>query len=154
MVILELDAETCLALIASKRVGVLSVVSEGKPYAVPMSYAYRDRLIHAFTLPGRKLDALRSHPQAALLVEERRQGRQWKSALAEAAFEELPDEIGHKREREIAWQLLRNEAEWWLPGGLKPVNPPVARHLEPVFFRLRIERVSGREARDDKDPGS
>jgi nitroimidazol reductase NimA-like FMN-containing flavoprotein (pyridoxamine 5'-phosphate oxidase superfamily) len=60
------------------------------------------------------------------------------------AFEELPDRIGWKRERDHAWSLLSKNAAWWEPGGLKPVTAaPSSMHL---FYRIRIERLTGRQA--------
>ena len=44
------------------------------------------------------------------------------------ANEELPDVIGHKRERERAWSLLSRHANWWEPGGLKPLAPAASRN--------------------------
>jgi nitroimidazol reductase NimA-like FMN-containing flavoprotein (pyridoxamine 5'-phosphate oxidase superfamily) len=148
MIIRELDQAECTALIHTLRFGRLAVTDGGQPYVVPIHYAYRDGCIYAFTLPGRKLEAMRANPRAALLVEERGEGEEWRSVIAEGRFEELPDEIGHKRDRDFAWQILSANAQWWSPGALKPVNPPVAHHLAPVFFRIRIEKMSGREARD------
>ena len=54
-------------------------------------------------------------------------------------YEELPDLIGHKREREHAWSLLSQHANWWEPGGLKPVVPPTSNAPLPVFFRIAVE---------------
>ena len=56
--------------------------------------------------------------------------------------------IGHKREREHAWSLLSQHANWWEPGGLKPVVPPTSNAPLPVFFRIAVEHLSGREARE------
>jgi len=60
----------------------------------------------------------------------------------------LPDRIGFKRERDRAWSLLSQHANWWEPGALKPVLPALSESSPHVFFRIRIERLSGREAVD------
>jgi nitroimidazol reductase NimA-like FMN-containing flavoprotein (pyridoxamine 5'-phosphate oxidase superfamily) len=114
-----------------------------------MFYAYKDSHAYAFTMPGRKLETMRMNPKVALLIEEQGEGRQWKSVIAEGLFEELPDRVGHKRLRDHAWSLLSAHANWWEPGAFKPVTPPSADHSPHVFYRIRVERMSGREARED-----
>lgn len=72
--------------------------------------------------------------------------RSWKSVIAVEHFEELPDRIGFKRERDHAWSLLSQHANWWEPGALKPVSSPLGDHSPHVFFRIHTDRMSGRES--------
>ena len=115
---------------------------------MPIFYAYDDRCTYSFTMPGRKLDMMRSNPQVALLVEEIGEARSWKSVVAEGRFEELPDRIGFKRERDRAWSLLSQHANWWEPGALKPVLTPLAERSSHVFFRIHVEQTSGQAGED------
>jgi uncharacterized protein len=149
MIIRELSLPQCTTLIPENRLARLACSSANQPYLVPIFYAYDDRSTYSFTMPGRKLDMMRSNPQVALLVEEKGfETRTWKSVVAEGRFEELPDRIGFKRERDRAWSLLSQHANWWEPGALKPVVPALSENSAHVFFRIRIERLSGREAVD------
>lgn len=51
--------------------------------------------------------------------------------------------------RDHAWSLLSKHFDWWEPGGLKPDMPPVSDHSPPhVFYRILVEHVSGREAKE------
>ena len=77
---------------------------------------------------------------------EHTQGRGWKSVIVDGRFEELPDQIGHKLQRDHAWSVLSKHADWWEPGALKPVIPPASHSLPHVFFRILVEEMSGREA--------
>lgn len=149
MIIRELSAAECTKLIAEERLARLACVSDGRPYIVPMFYAYADGCAYALTLPGRKLEIMRANPQVALLVERNGGGRSWSSALAEGQFEELPDRIGHKHLRERAWSLLAVHADWWEPGALKPVSPAVSTRSAHVFLRIHIEKLTGRRAIDE-----
>ena len=88
---------------------------------------------------------MRDNPLVCVLMDVRGQGRQWQSVVVDGRYEELPDQIGHKREREHAWSLLSKHANWWEPGGLKPVLPLIEAS-PPVFFRISVEHLSGREA--------
>ena len=82
----------------------------------------------------------------ALLIEEKGEPPSWKSVVVEGRFEELPDRIGFKRERDRAWSLLSQHANWWEPGALKPEIPPLVEHSSHVFFRIHVKRMSGRVA--------
>lgn len=146
MIVRELSQAACSDLLGSHRLARLACTSEGHPYVVPIHYAYADGCAHAFTMPGKKLEILRTNPRAALLVEVRGEGHGWKSVLAEGRFEELPDRIGFKRERDHAWTLLSQHAAWWEPGALKPDRQPMVQQSTHVFFRIWIEHMSGREA--------
>jgi nitroimidazol reductase NimA-like FMN-containing flavoprotein (pyridoxamine 5'-phosphate oxidase superfamily) len=146
MIVREMSAHDCTALIASGRLARLACSRSDRPYVVPIYYVYADSCAYAFTMPGRKLDTMRANPNAALLVETGGDGRLWKSVVAEGVFEELPERIGYKREREHAWSLLSQHANWWEPGALKPQLHETTRDSAHAFFRIRVERMSGREA--------
>ena len=75
---------------------------------------------------------MRQNPKVCVITEEHSDGKQWKSVVVEGTYEELPDEIGHKRDRERAWSLLSKHVDWWQPGALKPVIPMVSDH-SPTF---------------------
>ncbi|TIM45942.1 MAG: pyridoxamine 5'-phosphate oxidase family protein [Mesorhizobium sp.] len=148
MIIRQLSLAQCTALISENRLARLACSSGNQPYLVPIYYAYDDRCTYSFTMPGRKLDTMRGNPQVALLVEEKGEARSCKSVVAEGRFEELPDRIDIKRERDRAWSLLSQHANWWEPGALKPVVAPLVDHASHVFFRIHVERMSGREAHE------
>ena len=137
-----------MQLLRANRLGRLACASNDRPYLVTVFYACREDFLFAFTLHGRKLDTMRANPNVAVLVESRGDRNEWSSVLVEGRFEELPDEIGTKRLREQAWSLLSQHDGWWTPGALKPMAPPQPDTREHVFFRIRIETLSGREAKD------
>ncbi|RUY73537.1 pyridoxamine 5'-phosphate oxidase family protein, partial [Mesorhizobium sp. M7A.F.Ca.CA.001.05.1.1] len=69
-----------------------------------------------------------------------------RGVVVDGRYEELPDRIGHKLERDHAWAMLSKHAAWWEPGALKPLMPAVSDSAPHVFFRILIQQVSGREA--------
>lgn len=146
MIIRELSAVECTGLIEAHRVARLACSHGDQPYVVPIYYAFADSRAYAFSMPGRKLEMMRANPHVALLVEEATAGRGWKSVVAEGNFQELPDRMGHKALRERAWSLLSQHANWWEPGALKPVVPPIGDHYPHVYFCIHVERMTGREA--------
>lgn len=148
MLILTLNKTECENLLAENRVGRLACAKDGQPYLVPVYYAYAKNYLYAFSMPGKKIDWMRANPRVSVLIEDQGQGREWRSVIVDGTYEELPDRIGRKREREYAWSLLSKHANWWEPGGLKPVTPPLSDHSPHVFFRISVDKVSGREAKE------
>ncbi|KXF75648.1 flavin-nucleotide-binding protein [Paramesorhizobium deserti] len=146
MWIRTLSDPDCTRVLASNHLGRLACVNDGRPYIVPIYYAYSNNCLYAFSMPGKKIDAMRENPLVSVLVEQQDGGREWKSVLASGRYEELPDRVGYKVERDHAWSLLSRHAFWWEPGALKPVTPPVSDHSPHVFFCIHIEQISGREA--------
>jgi nitroimidazol reductase NimA-like FMN-containing flavoprotein (pyridoxamine 5'-phosphate oxidase superfamily) len=137
-----------MRLLAGNRVARLACAKAERPYVVPIHYAYSDNYLYAFSMPGKKIEWMRSNPLVCLQVDQRGEGSSWRSVVVDGVYEELPDRLGHKLERERAWSLLSKHVDWWEPGGLKPVTPAVSDHSPHVFFRIMIELVSGRQAED------
>jgi nitroimidazol reductase NimA-like FMN-containing flavoprotein (pyridoxamine 5'-phosphate oxidase superfamily) len=146
MDIRTLSNNECSHLLTAHRVGFLACSKAGQPYVIPIHYAYADTHIYAFSMPGKKIDWMRANPLVSLLVDQRGEGRGWKSVIAEGRYEELPDHTDHKVARDHAWALLSKHNDWWEPGALKPVEFSISDHSQHVFFRILVDRVSGREA--------
>ena len=148
MLLQTMSALECTGFLESHRLGHLACSLNDRPYVVPIYFAARNSFLYSFSMPGRKIDIMRQNPRVSILVEEFSESRRWKSVVAEGQFEELPDRIGSKIERDHAWSLLSRYANWWEPGSLKPVAEPTPAHLEHLFYRIVIDEVSGRQAND------
>jgi nitroimidazol reductase NimA-like FMN-containing flavoprotein (pyridoxamine 5'-phosphate oxidase superfamily) len=146
MLVRALTVGECTKLVAANRLARLASAKDGQPYVVPIHYAYADNCLYAFSMPGRKIDNMRSNPRVSILVEEHGTNREWKSVVVEGHYEELPDRVGHKRMREHAWSLLSKHVNWWEPGALKPMTLPLSDHADHLFFRVVVDGMSGREA--------
>jgi uncharacterized protein len=139
----------CTKLLAANRIGHLACASEGRPYVVPIYYAYGNGHVYAFCMPGKKLDYMRANPLVSLIVEEPSAGRQWRSVIVDGQFEELPDRKDSRAERDHAWSLLSRHSDWWEPGALTTTaTAPVSDHTPHVFFRIVVDQVTGREAKE------
>lgn len=93
---------------------------------------------------GKKIEWMRANPHVSVVAEEHGPGREWKSVIVDGLYEELP----RQDDRDHAWSLLSRHTDWWEPGALKPVAQPLSYHSDHVFYRVIIEEVSGREARE------
>ena len=120
------------AVLHRHHVGRLACVADGRPYVVPITYAYADGAVYGHTLPGRKLDALRVQPIVAFEVDERWDDATWRSVVAEGVFEELTEAA----EQQAALARLAGAA------------PDASRATAGgVVFRLRLTEKSGRAVR-------
>ena len=139
----------CTQLLDANRLAHLACSNDGRPYIVPIYYAHAENTLYAFSMPGKKIDWMRANPLVSVLVEEHKKGREWKSVIADGRYEELPDRIGSKHQRDRAWSLLSKHADWWEPGGLKPVMSPASDSSPHLFFRIAIDEISGREGKEE-----
>ncbi|BCH24227.1 hypothetical protein MesoLjLc_38910 [Mesorhizobium sp. L-8-10] len=154
MWIRDLSALECSKILASERLAHLACVDGRQPYLVPIYFVYSDHHLYSFSMPGHKIDCMRSNPHICLQVDERGQGPGWKSVIVQGRYQELDVSPELVREREHAWSLLSKHPFWWEPGSLKPIGQAVPRsadHYEHIYFRVLIDSVTGREA---KDPGT
>lgn len=148
MIVRTLSTLECTTLLTKNRLGRLACARNGQPYVVPICYAYADRCLYAFSMPGKKIDWMRENPLVSVQVDERGTAREWNSVVVDGRYEELPDRIGSKVERDRAWSILSKHVDWWEPGALKPATLPISDHSPHLFFRISIDELSGRGARE------
>lgn len=139
----------CTKALTNNHLCHLACAHGGRPYVVPVYCCYSGNWLYAFSMPGKKIECMRANPQVCVLVEERGEGRQWRSVLVDGRYEELGDSPEDRQLREHAWRLLSAHVNWWEPGGLKLGEQPIADHSSHLFFRIFVEQMTGREAVDD-----
>jgi nitroimidazol reductase NimA-like FMN-containing flavoprotein (pyridoxamine 5'-phosphate oxidase superfamily) len=132
------DAEAREVIKAGK-VGRLGCIDKDEPYVVPINYLLDERSIYSHSLPGRKIDAMRSHPRACLQVDQIDDDFHWRSAIAFGNFEEIdrPSE-----RRAILGKLLSRFPK------LTPVESRIVQDAaapDSVVFRIIVDRVTGVE---------
>ena len=124
-------------LLTSARIGRLGCVDDGEPYVVPINYFFEDGLVYSHSLPGHKIEILRSHPRACLQVDDIENDFSWRSAIAYGDFEEIHEP---SERRAILRKLLTHFPL------LTPVESTMAHDAsapDSVVFRLRINRITG-----------
>jgi nitroimidazol reductase NimA-like FMN-containing flavoprotein (pyridoxamine 5'-phosphate oxidase superfamily) len=135
--------------------------------------------LYGFTTPGQKVRWMRANPLVCVEWDEVGAYNQWVSVLAFGRYEELPDSSGggpgrqHARppmratsslaappsdeseegqERQRAFNLLRERTTWWQPGDAVRAadgHHDRAQPREPLYYRIRIDRVTGLRATPD-----
>lgn len=120
------------------RIGRIGCSANDRPYVVPITFAYHDGCVYAYSSLGRKIQVMREQPLICFEVEEIEGPSSWRSVIAEGEYEELRDE---STRREALARL-----------GLKDENL-TPRTLDAsggtIVFRLRLHEKSGRFERRD-----
>jgi nitroimidazol reductase NimA-like FMN-containing flavoprotein (pyridoxamine 5'-phosphate oxidase superfamily) len=146
MVIQEIPTEDCLHALARAKLGRLACAYENQPYVVPLYFVYHDPYLYGFTTPGQKVEWLRANPRVCVELDEVEGSEQWTSIIIFGQYEELPDTPEGEQERRHAHRLLQQHAEWWQPGCASRRHRDPAGPVTPVFYRVRIDHISGRRA--------
>jgi nitroimidazol reductase NimA-like FMN-containing flavoprotein (pyridoxamine 5'-phosphate oxidase superfamily) len=118
--------------------GRIACTLNDRPYIVPVSYAYADGCIYAYSALGRKIMIMREQPLVCFEVEEIDGPTSWRCVIIEGRYEELEDETS----RHDALKRLSARA-----GSLVPRAPDASSGA--VVFRLRPGVMSGRFERRD-----
>jgi nitroimidazol reductase NimA-like FMN-containing flavoprotein (pyridoxamine 5'-phosphate oxidase superfamily) len=125
--------------IKAGKVGRLGCVDKDEPYVVPINYLLDEWSIYSHSLPGRKIDAMRSHPRACLQVDQIDDDFHWRSAIAFGNYEEIdrPD-----NRRAILGKLLSRFPQ------LTAVESMIVQDAaapDSVVFRIIVDRITGIE---------
>ena len=139
MVTRGLSENEAREVIRAGKIGRLGCIDKDEPYVVPINYIVDDGSIYSHSLPGKKIDALRSNPRACLQVDQIVDDFQWRSAIVFGRFEEirLP-----KDRRAILEKMLTR-----FPN-LTPVESTIVQDAgapDSVVFRIMIDRITGME---------
>ena len=132
-VIRELSAEVIEALVRRSFIGRIACCDHaaggGRPYLVPIAFAYDGGCLYAHSGPGRKLATMRANPLVTVEMDEATASDDWRSVVAEGTFEEIADPT----ERAAALHTL-----------YPPPAPIPDLGAMTVVFRIRLTTKSGR----------
>ena len=142
----ELDRQSCLDLLFRTRLGRLACSHGTQPYVVPFYFAYDNDFIYSFSTVGKKIEWMRANPLVCVEVDEVINSQKWMSVVVLGRYEELPDTPEWSRERDVAFNLLQHQAMWWEPAYAKTAIDQRVCSLEPVFYRIHIDKITGRRA--------
>ena len=77
----DMSPDDMNALLQRESFGHLGCARDGRPYVVPMNYAYDGKELYFFTTHGMKTQFIRTNPQVCLQVEEVVDGTSWRSVM-------------------------------------------------------------------------
>lgn len=134
----DLTTDQCRRLLAESAVAHLAVVADGEPYVSPISYVLREAAVCIRTGPGRRLDAIRSHPRVCLEVSKFDAATgQWESVIAWGEAEIVEDD-------RLAQAIIIDLIDKYRPAIGNPLSPPGAMPEPEVILRIPLDEVTGR----------
>jgi uncharacterized protein len=173
MMIQEMTEKECLEVLGRTRIARLACAHENQPYVVPIYFVYEGGYLYAVTTLGQKVDWMRSNPLVCVEIDEVESSTQWTSIVIFGQYEELPDSpesgkrwdhhrlaaLEEKRPecfegaqvRQYAHDLLQRYPEWWEAAASSAKVRKSEEALEPVYYRIRIEEMTGRRANPSAD---
>ena len=146
MLIRELSEQECRELLGRVSLARLGCARENQPYVVPVRIAYEEKYVYVFSTVGQKVEWMRENPRVCLQLDEIASAFEWTSLIANGRYQELP-EPRFTAEKAHARELLEKHYEWWL-NALAERREKETNELaiEPVFFRVEIESMTGLRA--------
>ena len=151
MAIREMIGDDCRALLARSSFGRLGCSLEDQPYIVPISFVYEGDDPHFFATFGQKIKWMRANPKVCVQVDEIASPFQWQSVVVVGSYQELKEpqfelELAHAR------KLLDRPYRWWLNVLAERQLKSDEELIPPLFFRVRIESLSGLDSVSESEP--
>lgn len=130
-----------VALLLRVGFGHLGCAREGRPYVVPMHYAYDSEALYFFTTEGTKTTYIAANPQVCLQVEEVQDASHWRSVMVTGHAER----ITQADEMERAMQLITERNPTLTPAINKTQLDAWTRANQIAIYRLRPDIIDGRK---------
>ena len=150
MHIQEMTHDLCVDLLKRTSLGRLACSNAMQPYVVPISFGYHLNDIYGFSTEGQKIEWMRANPLVCLEIEEVVSRQNWKTVIVFGRYEELSDD----KTRATAHDILAKRASWWEPGYSTTIIAGKTRPLDPVYFRISIDKMTGHQAVESAAPVS
>ena len=133
------------AILTRNHVGRLAYSLHDRVDIEPMHYVYADGVLYGRTSPGSKLTTLAHRPWVAFEVDEVEGLYDWRSVVVRGALYSVEDGDGATEHAAYAHALRRLRelaSKALLEGDMTP--------FRSVIFRIHVESVTGREARQSR----
>jgi uncharacterized protein len=133
-VIEELNDEQIDAFLREQVIGRIGMHADGRTYVVPIIYAWDGECIYVQTIEGRKVAMMRANPEVCFEADWYERGS-WRSVIVDGTYEEL---TGADAEQALEKLVAR------FAGSTGGRRRPSAEGVQPVAFRIRPTRMTGR----------
>ena len=121
--------------------GHLGCSQEGRPYVVPMHYAYDGKELFFFTTEGMKTQFMKGNPAVCLQVEEVSDSSHWRSTMVIGRAERLTN----PEEMERAMQLITERNPSLTPAISATQIDTWGRGVDIALYRIQPEIIDGRK---------
>jgi uncharacterized protein len=129
------------ALLQRENFGHLGCSRDGRPYVVPMNYAYDGKELYFFTTEGMKTQFIGANPQVCLQVEEVTDSSHWRSVMVIGRAERLTN----TEDTERAMQLIVERNPSLTPAISATQMDTWGRAVNIALYRIMPELIDGRK---------
>jgi nitroimidazol reductase NimA-like FMN-containing flavoprotein (pyridoxamine 5'-phosphate oxidase superfamily) len=129
------------ALLRQASFGHLGCSRDGRPYVVPMHYAYDGKELYFFTTEGMKTQFIEVNPKVCLQVEEVTDSSHWRSVMVIGQAERLTNAA----ETERAMQMIVERNPSLTPAISATQLDSIGRAVDVALYRIRPELIDGRK---------
>ena len=129
------------AMLQRESFGHLGCARDGRPYVVPMHYAYDGKDLYFFTTEGMKTQYIQANPQVCLQIEEVRDSMNWRSVMVLGRANELTS----KEEMQRAMKLITERNPSLTPAISATQIDSIGRAVDVAVYRITPEIIDGRQ---------
>ena len=131
------------ALLERESFGHLGCARDGRPYVVPMHYAYDGKDLYFFTTQGMKTHYIDANPQVCLQVEEITDSTHWRSVMVVGQANELTAAAEMQR----AMKLITERNPSLTPAISATEIDSLGRAVDIALYRITPEIIDGRQTK-------
>ena len=128
-------------LLQRENFGHLGCARDGRPYVVPMHYAYDGKDLYFFTTQGMKTRYIQANPQVCLQIEEVTDSTNWRSVMVLGRANELTN----KDEMQHAMKLITERNPSLTPAISATEVDSIGRAVDVAIYRITPEIIDGRQ---------
>ncbi|MDX6499766.1 MAG: uncharacterized protein QOG23_3026 [Blastocatellia bacterium] len=129
------------ALLERESFGHLGCARDGRPYVVPMNYAYDGKELYFFTTEGMKTQFIQTNPQVCLQVEEITDSTHWRSVMVIGKAEQITG----AEEMQRAMKLITDRNPSLTPAISATQLDTWGRAVDIALFSITPELIDGRQ---------
>ena len=129
------------ALLQRENFGHLGCARDGRPYVVPMHYAYDGKELYFFTTQGMKTQYIDANPQVCLQVEEITDSTHWRSVMVIGRA----NEITNNEETQRAMKFITERNPSLTPAISATSLDSLGRAVDIALYRITPEIIDGRK---------
>lgn len=137
----DMPLEEMKALLRRVGFGHLGCVREGRPYVVPMHYAYDGQCLYLFTTEGMKTSFIEANAEVCMQVEEVESASHWQSVMVTGQAERITGQ----EDKEHAMQLVAEGNPTLTPALNQTQLDAWQRANQVVLYRIRPAIIDGRK---------
>jgi len=128
------------ALLQRQGFGHLGCAREGRPYVLPMNYAYDGKELYFFTTEGMKTQFISANPKVCLQVEEVTDSSHWRSVMVIGQA----DRVTKNEDMERAMELITARNPSLTPAISATQMDTWGRAVDIAIYRITPEMIDGR----------